>query len=146
MATPGTDVVTVGVTSDHVAEALVAAIPALRAAYDEERRQWGDEPPGPRVIFGDILNPYLLTLLHTGEQKATLRQIFAFLEELAQHEDLHIQELVAVTVCERLGDDAIALAAASRYMGAQTRQFSTEVEAFWGRRDLKTEAPGAPEP
>ena len=126
---------------DHVAEALVEAVPELRAAYDEERRQWGDEPPGPHVIFGDLLNPYLLTLLHTGQQKVKLRQIFAFLEELAQHEDIHIQELVAVTVCERLGDDSIALQAASRYMGARTRLFSNEVEAFWGRRDPETEAP-----
>ncbi len=32
---------------DNVVEALVEAVPALRACYEAERRQWGDESPGP---------------------------------------------------------------------------------------------------
>jgi hypothetical protein len=124
---------------DNVAGALVEVLPELRAGYEAELRQWGDEPPGPHVIFGDILNPYLLDLLRSGRQEDTLRQIFQFLECLAHHEDIHIQELVAVTVCERLGDDVAALHMAHKYMGARTRQFSEEVEAFWGRTAQRTE-------
>jgi hypothetical protein len=86
------------------------------------------------VIFGDVLNPYLLDLLGTGHHGTTLRQVFQFLEQLANHEDVHIQELVAVTICERLGDDPQLLHKARKYMGARTRQFSDEVEAFWGRK------------
>ena len=83
---------------DNVVEALMEAVPELRVGYEAECRQWGDEPPGPHVIFGDVLNPYLLNLLSSDRQDAALRQVFQFLEHLANHEDIHIQELVAVTV------------------------------------------------
>lgn len=119
---------------DNVVEALVEAVPELRPCYEAERRQWGTEPPGPHVIFGDVLNPYLLDLLGTGRHGTKLHQVFQFLEQLANQKDVHIQELVAVTICERLGDDPQILHKARTYMGARTRQFSDEVEAFWGRK------------
>jgi hypothetical protein len=118
---------------DNVVEALMEAVPELRATYEAECHQWGDEPPGPHVIFGDILNPYLVDLLGSDRQDAKVHQVFQFLEPLANHEDVHMQELVAVTVCERLGDDPKILHRAHKYMGARTRQFSDEVEVFWGR-------------
>jgi hypothetical protein len=124
---------------DNVVEALMEAVPELRVGYEAECRQGGDEPPGPHVIFGDVLNPYLLNLLSSDRQDAALRQVFQFLEHLANHEDIHIQELVAVTVCERLGDDLKILHRAYKYMGARTRQFSDEVEVFWGRTAPRTD-------
>ena len=119
---------------DNVVEALLEAVPELRPCYEAERRQWDGEIPGPHVIFGDVLNPYLLDLLGSDRHAAKLRQVFQFREQLANHEDVHIQELVAVTICERLGDDSKILHKARKYMGARTRQFSDEVEAFWGRK------------
>lgn len=118
---------------DNVVQALMEAVPELRTDYEAECRQWGDEPPGPHVIFGDVLNPSLVALLGADRQDATLRRVFQFLEHLANHEDIHVQELVAVTVCERLGDNPKILHRAHQYMGARTRQFSDEVEVFWGR-------------
>jgi hypothetical protein len=41
----------------NVAEALIETVPDLRARYAEELRVWGDELPGPHIIFGDGLNP-----------------------------------------------------------------------------------------
>jgi hypothetical protein len=123
---------------DNVVEVLVEAVPALRACYEAERRQWGDESPGPHVIFGDVLNPYLFDLLHSDRQDDELHEVFQFLELLANHEDIHLQELVAVTVCERLGDDPATLHRAYKYMGTRTRQFSDEVESFWGRQSQPT--------
>jgi hypothetical protein len=55
-------------------------------------------------------------------------------ELLAHHDDVHMQELVAVTVCERLGDGRELLQKARKFMGPRTRQFSKEVEDFWGRK------------
>jgi hypothetical protein len=118
----------------NVAEALVDAVPELRPRYEEERHWWEDENPGPHVIFGDVLNPYLIDLLDSGGHEDTLRQVFQFLELLATHADVHIQELVAVTVCERLGDCRERLQRAYKFMGTRTRQFSKEVEDFWGRK------------
>src|SRR5215813_10256224 len=124
---------------DNVVGALLEAVPELRAGYEAECHQWGDEPLGPHVIFGDVLNPYLLDFLGAARPDAKLRRVFQFLERLANHEDIHISEMVAVTGCERLGDDPKILHRAHKYMGARTRQLSDEVEVFWGRTVPRTE-------
>jgi hypothetical protein len=118
----------------NVAEALIEAVPELRARYAEELRVWGDELPGPHIIFGDVLNPYLIELLDAHHATEQLQKVFEFLEILAHHDDVHVQELVAVTVCERLGDCRELLQKARKFMGPRTRQFSKEVEDFWGRK------------
>lgn len=123
----------------NVAEALIEALPDLRERYVEERRWWDDEKPGPHIIFGDVLNPYLIDLLDAGGNDEKLRKVFQFLECLAQHGDVRIQELVAVTVCERLGKRPERLKKARKFMGTRTRQFSEEVETFWSKRGLRTE-------
>ena len=62
-----------------------------------------------------------------------LQPIFAFLEQLANQPDLHVQEVVSVSVCERLGDKQEWLAKARTYMGPATLHLSQEIEEFWGR-------------
>ena len=52
----------------NVAEALVA-VPDVRGRYEEERCLWGDEKPGPHIIFGDVLTPYLIDLLNSSARK-----------------------------------------------------------------------------
>jgi hypothetical protein len=83
-----------------------------------------------------VLNPYLLRLLTSTESvdqhTDVLRRIFALLERMARHDDVRVHEVVAVTVCERLGSDPATLAAARPFMGDATRRMSHDVEAFWG--------------
>jgi len=121
------------ITLDNLAIGLVEAVPELRSAYEAELEWWGDEQPGVHIIFGDIFNPYLISLLESDNQPERLKPVFNFLEELANHEDVQVQEVVAVTVCERLGDRAEWLAKARQYMGKTTLSFSQEMEAFWSR-------------
>jgi hypothetical protein len=111
---------------------LVDVLPELRVAYEAECEAWEDEIPGAHVIYGDLLMPYLTTLLDRGED-AKLRQVFTFLELLAQSENVHIQEVVAFTVCESLLDDKARVEKARAYMGEATLRISHEVEAFWER-------------
>ena len=122
-------------TYDRLDRQLVSAMPELADRYDALLRAWGDEAPGPHVVFGDVLNPFLLGLLASEESAAphatTLRRVFAFLERLAQDGDPRVQEIVWATVCERLGDDPDVLARGRRYMGEATRRLSHEAEAFW---------------
>lgn len=117
---------------ENIAEKLVEVVPELQQSYELELEWWGTEQPGAHIIFGDLLNPYLISLLESHNQPI-LKQIFTFLELLANHEDIKVQEVVAVTVCERLGDNPEWLSKARQYMGKTTLQFSHEIEAFWGR-------------
>lgn len=116
---------------DNLATHLVAAVPELRSQYESELEWWGAEP-GAHIVFGDLLDPYLISLLEANA-RPQIERIFAFLEELANHEDIRVQEVVAVTVCERLGDKAEWLTLARQYMGKKTLRFSQEIEEFWGR-------------
>ncbi len=117
---------------ENIGEKLVEVVPELRQSYELELELWGNEQPGPHIIFGDLLNPYLISLLESHNQPI-LKQIFTFLEQLANHEDIKVQEVVAVTVCERLGDNPEWLLKARQYMDKTTLRFSDEIEAFWGR-------------
>ena len=128
-----TDEKHVTIPFDNLAEALINVVPALKPQYESELHWWGEEKPGVHIIFGDILTPYILTLLESNAQEEMLQHIFAFLEQLANQQDLHVQEVVSVSVCERLGDKQEWLAKARTYMGPATLHLSQEIEAFWGR-------------
>lgn len=118
------------ITYQNLGDKLVEAVPELRSQYEQELKWWGEEEPGAHNIYGDVLNPYLLSLLKSGTQENTLKRIFAFLEKLANHEDVHVQEVVAATVCERLVGDKELWAKARKYMGPKTLQICREIEEW----------------
>lgn len=120
------------ITYDNVSDVLVEYIPDLEEAYQGELRWWGDQRPGPHVVYGDILNPHIDRLLRSDDE-AKLRQVFEFVEMLAGNPDSRVQELVAVTICEHLGSDAERLGAARPFMGPLTERYSRDVEQFWGQ-------------
>ena len=115
---------------ESVSNALIERLPELREMYQTELGWWDDEKPGPHVVYGDILNPYIEHLLQKGDDR-TLRRVFEFIEELSSSEDARVQELVAVTVCENLGSDEQRLRAARCYMGPMTLKHCNDVEKFW---------------
>jgi hypothetical protein len=115
----------------NLSEKLLEVAPVLREAYEEERKIW-EEEPGPHIIYGDILAPHIISLLESGGRSEDLRQIFRFLEELAGHPDIHVQEVVAFSVIERLTDNSQWLDRAYEYMGPKTREIVREVKEFWG--------------
>ncbi|HAJ64268.1 MAG TPA: hypothetical protein DCP31_37725 [Cyanobacteria bacterium UBA8543] len=118
---------------NNLGDKLVEAIPELQPQYLAELEWWGEDKPGVHIIFGDILNPYLISIINTDYQQESLIRIFDFLEKLANHENKQIQEVVALTVCERLGDEPEILLKARQYMGRKTLEMSHEIERFWGR-------------
>jgi hypothetical protein len=83
-------------------EALIEAVPELRVPYEAERRLWRDAQPGPHVVYADILGRFLVAELESGARKKLLRRIFAFLEDLAMHPDVQVQEVVQQEVCADL--------------------------------------------
>src|SRR3990172_1986422 len=115
---------------DDLSRALIERVPELQARYDAELRAWGDETPGPHIVFGDVLYPALAAALRSNEREELIKRSFAFLEELANDSDDQIQNVVAVSVCEQfaLGGDEWLLAKAREYMGESTLRFTREIE------------------
>lgn len=124
--------------SDLTAE-LLRRFPELRAAYEEERRWVGDSLDSPHVAYGDLLNPYLVSLLEAGGNELTLEGIFRFVEELASDPDVRVQNVAAVTVIEYLIADKSWLAAAEPYMGSATRKLVKEMIGYLDTLRQETE-------
>jgi hypothetical protein len=117
----------------ELTDELLRRFPQLQSVYDAECEWAGEETlRGAHVSFGDLLTPYLIGLLETDENPEVTTRIFAFLEELANHPDKIVQEVVALTVVERLTDKETWLAAAWPHMGPKTRRFAKEVAEYWG--------------
>jgi hypothetical protein len=122
-------------TTGNTGEELVAAVPELRPAYEETLAYWAGEEPGLHNLFGDVVNPCLMRELRRRDSGEDLDRIFGFLERMATAND-ELANVVAVTVCERLGDEWKVLRRAQHLMGPKTRELSDEVERFWGRDRL----------
>lgn len=121
------------ITFDNMSYKLVEAIPELRQERGEDLEYWKSHMNMAHIIYGDVLNPFLISLLESGEKEELLKRIFAFLERLANHEDVRVREVVSVTVCERLGNEKEWIERARKYMGPNTLRLCHEVEKFWGR-------------
>lgn len=112
---------------------LISHVPELRSNYEQELELWDGKDPGAHNIFGDVLNPFLLKLLDENNNKQLLSRIFAFLEKMAISQNKLVQEVLACTVLERIGDDKIILEKAEQFMGEATKKICIEINKGWGR-------------
>ena len=118
------------ISYSNLSDKLVEIVPELLPQYQKELEWWGGEEPGAHNVYGDVLNPYLITLLKSAPKKdneEVLRRIFGFLELLSNHPDVHVPEVVGVTVLEVLLGAGL-LETSRRYMGPATLQMSKEIE------------------
>jgi hypothetical protein len=107
-------------------------VPELVESLDRELEVWGEDI-GLHILFGMVVNPYLISKLQRGEESGPVKRIFEFLERMASSGDDKLANVVATTICERLGDDPIILERARGLMGPQTRHLCNAIETFWGR-------------
>lgn len=114
------------ITYDDLSEALIGVVPELQEKYAAILQEWGEGSPGQHVVYGDLLNSYIPALLEMRGPKDAVQRIFTFLEELANHEDERVQEVVAATVLEYL--DAYGfLPRAWSYMREATRRLALNI-------------------
>lgn len=126
-------------TRANIAEQVIKRFPVLKAdvlrvAQEEGVGNEALNELGIHLLFGDVFNPCIVRLLADRVTATSIRAAFDFLEELAASEDEQLTEVVAVTVCERLGDDEDILHSAVQEMGPHTRALAKKQEAGWGRR------------
>lgn len=85
---------------------LIEEIPELEKAYRKEIEWWGEEKPGPHVIYGDVLTPHIIRLLESGDNPEAIKRAFGLLEMLIADEDIEVQAVAVVTVLDRLVGNA----------------------------------------
>ena len=72
-----------------------------------------------------------MKFLEEADNPELLKRIFDFLETLASCDDIEIQNVISVTVCERIDGNAKALKVAHKYMGPNTRKLADEIAEYW---------------
>lgn len=121
-------------TYDTLVRKLIVELPEFKEAYEKEVEWWDGEKPSPHNFFGDVVTPYLIDLLNKRENEQLTARIFRFFTNMACSEDIKIQEVLAQSVLERLGDEKALLAKAYPFMSDNVKKLSREAEQFWGRK------------
>lgn len=105
-----------------LAHALLTAVPELKSEY-EEAEQECLEPEWVHMVFVVVVNPHVSALLDTEGHDEELRRIFAFLEQMAQHEDSEIRSVLPLSFFGMLWKKRQKwVPKAQQYMGEATRR------------------------
>lgn len=101
---------------------LMKMVPELDFPYRQLLSEWAGEDPGPHIVYGDLFLPWLNDALR-GDDKVRLVEVFEFLEKLACHSDMEVQNVVAHSIVEPgLVADKSMRTLAKRYMGPALRK------------------------
>lgn len=108
---------------------LIEEIPELERAYRKEIEWWGEEKPGPHVIYGDVLTPHIIRLLESGDNPEAIKRAFGLLEMLIADEDIEVQAVAVVTVLDRLVGNAEWMRLMKPYAGPLATKAVQELTA-----------------
>lgn len=111
---------------------LLRRFPDLGPGFATMKDMWEGEEPGPHVVYGDLLVPYLTALLEPGTASPVLDRLFSFLEELLVSGDAKVRDLVGGSILEPLNQPPALRQEARKHMRPMTRALSEEVEKAWG--------------
>jgi hypothetical protein len=93
------------VNRDDLNRVLVRRFPDLVDGYLEIKRLWGGDEPGPHVVYGDVLVPFIRTVLAGTKSQHELASVMEFLEELSTAADSDVLDVVVTSVLEPLLDE-----------------------------------------
>lgn len=85
----------------------------------------------PHVYFGEC-NEFFINYINE-DNPLVLQKLFSLFEMMATQGNDDVENILCVTILERLGDDRKVLNTARKYMGKETRKLSDETEKGWGR-------------
>jgi hypothetical protein len=78
---------------------LMLHFPEFQSLYKEQLDFW-KEPPPQHCFYGAVLNEFVVNLLLENQDVVMISKVFDFYEELAQSEDVEVNNLLQVTLLE----------------------------------------------
>jgi hypothetical protein len=112
---------------------LVDAFPELQSAYQSQLDWWAPETPGPHVMYGDVLNPFIVSSIERLDD-SVLRRVATYLEQIATSGDDKSIDVVVVTVLSYLSSQPDWIGPFREYLGQHTRKLLQEYETWRPRR------------
>lgn len=119
-------------TYSDLNQTLLAQFPELADAYAKVKEIWEGDEPGPHIVYGDVLTPYVIQLLESKSSDSQLRRIFEYLEGLLGQGDQTIKDVVGASVLERLNDKVAWREQARTHMGPASLELSKRLQDAWG--------------
>lgn len=110
---------------------LVEDIPEVEFEYKELCEGWHDEPPGLHIVYGDVLTPYIIRLLESGNNSEGLRRVFNLVEAMCGDENVGVQEVAVVTVLEGLEWNPEWRRLMMPYLGPLSKEAIEYLAEFW---------------
>lgn len=105
--------------------ALISRFPELTEVYHDEV-DWSDgDETGCHIVYG-LVEPFMEKLIAENDMKR-LKEVFDFLEELLQGEDIYFAEVVSCSVLEGYADVGDKPALFIPMMGTKTRKLLQEL-------------------
>lgn len=120
--------------SERTAEFFVKMqefLPSTKEAYIESIKEYGEVLE--TVVIEDIFMPLILNLLSENREQHLLENIFKYFEEIVNSDDLHLINVLSITVLEVLGNDKAILETAKQYMGTKTTVLQIKADEELGR-------------
>jgi hypothetical protein len=90
---------------------------------------------GLHVIFGDIFNPNMISILQKEPDNPIIPEIFEFIEDMILSEDHTLVNVAVVTILERFGDFPELSEKYKDRIGKKSLEALKEVDEFWGRNE-----------
>lgn len=125
-----------GLSYGELGTRLIEEIPELEDAYRKLLDWWGEDTPGPHIVYGDVLTPYIVRMLESGDDPAAIRKAFGLVEALIADEDVKVQEVAVVTVLEQLQDNQVWLRLMRPHLGPLAKQAVRDLAQFWRGESL----------
>lgn len=122
-------------TKEQLAEEFIMLFPQHKMDYESHWADYGELLE--HVFFAEVIDEPLSSLLKANVDKPLIRKYIEFVEHMYSDGDGSVQNVVAVTILEYLGDDETVLRNAFSYFSEELMQLSKAVEASWGRRDIR---------
>ena len=111
-------------------DVLRKRFPSLKTIIDAEMDTFECYIPGPHVLYGNVLNPYISGLLRMPNKSDEISNVFLFYEELAQSDDSEVRNLLQATLLEYLWDEHIIFCRAIKHMLPETKKINESIGTY----------------
>jgi hypothetical protein len=99
---------------------LLFEFPELKERYIEVSDSYDFLELGSHVVYGDLLNKYVINLLIENKDIQAIKKVFDFYERMATCGDEKVLNVLQVTLLEYLCDRKLAYENAKKYLGEGT--------------------------
>jgi hypothetical protein len=113
-----------------IVKVLLKRFPELTDRVEPDYETFYDlkcESPLAYPVFEGLLQSWVLELLGSGTDDASLERIFSFYEEMALSPDIEVVNLLWISVMEGLLYKKELIAQAWKYMGQKTKELAREI-------------------